>query len=65
MKIDTVMNYLWSTLLVGLGLKVIITKKFIGRGGLVDFSSPFLHWPIGLVLIVMGILLLFNSNQKD
>ena len=47
-----------------LGLKVLIVHKFQARGGIVDFSSPFLHYPIGLLLIGMGVVLLGRSLHR-
>ena len=63
-----IMKFILSILLILFGLKIVIVKKFYGRGGLVDFSSPFLHWPIGLFFILFGFYLLWivfrDSKRK-
>jgi hypothetical protein len=62
-----ILDFILSLLFIFLGLKIIIVKKFYGRGGYVDFTSPFLHYPIGLFFILSGMYFLwmvFNKNDK-
>lgn len=61
---STLMKVLLGLSLLGLGGKVIIIKKFAGRGGVYDFSSPFLFLPIGAMLIVLGGLLLISAIKE-
>jgi len=63
MKSELVIKLILSVALIGLGVKIIIVKKFVGRGGSFDFSSPFVHWPLGLVLILIGGLLLYSLTH--
>jgi hypothetical protein len=62
---ENVFKVILGILLIGLGAKVIIVKKFVGRGGFFDFSSPFLHWPIGILCILIGFALIYTLFKKN
>ena len=68
MNYENVIKMIVGILLIGLGVKIIIVKKFVGRGGYFDFTSPLLHWPIGSLFIVLGGVLLYSLihlNSKN
>ena len=52
-------NFLLGIVFLLLGYKIIVIQKFSNRGGVVDFSSPFLHWSIGLFFIFAGLYFIY------
>lgn len=51
---------IFGVLSILVGLRVILEKEFFARGGMVYFSSPFLYWPLGLFLIILGLYSFFS-----
>jgi hypothetical protein len=66
MNKDKMLNIVFGIILFCSGLFIIRVKEFSWRGGYVDFSSPFLYFPIGLFLIIAGIYFVLSTvKSKD
>ena len=58
------MQAILGFILIILGLKVIIIKKFSARGAYVDFTNPYLYWSLGILLFGVGFSFLINSFKS-
>lgn len=61
---NLIFKFLLGFSLLALGLKVIFVKKFVARGGMIDFTNPWLHWTVSIGLILMGTTLLYTLIRK-
>ncbi len=60
------MQFFLGLILIILGFKVIIIKKFSARGGYVDFTNPYVHWSLGILLFYIAYLLIrYNPKEKQ
>ncbi|QOP41396.1 hypothetical protein [Sulfurimonas marina] len=41
--------------MVYIGYLIVYVQKFYMHGYYVDFSDPYLHWPIGFITVVFGV----------
>ena len=59
------MQAILGLILIVLGFKVILIKKFSARGGYVDFTNPYIHWSLGILLFCVGFSFIINFLKKS
>lgn len=59
------MNLIFAIIIIIGGMSIINEPKFTWHGSIVDFSSPFLHYPIGIFFILSGLYLLIYSLRRN
>jgi len=57
-------NLILGILLVILGYKILIVQEFSTRGTILDFTSPWLHLPLGLFFLLAGSYFLVSIYKK-
>jgi len=53
-------KFLCSIIFIAIGYKILLDKELYGRGSDIDLSSPFLHYPLGIVFILIGSFLIIS-----